>query len=765
MKKQILFITVLMLIGCYAFGLESRTLFDFEENTNGWSIIDGLSASSTLEHSKENATEGNGCLKFSASFPGESGIKAMINENWTSYQSLSFDMVCVETPVFPVKFTVYFKDREWLWYQTKEHTVKTGKTKISINISGSSLELVPGGHKKAWNQYTTEEIKEIGIKFICKEKTSLTIYIDNFRLSPVIFSNLRVNSTEVGLYEKFEVSFRNSIYFSNPFDPDCIAIDGYFTSPTGKQIIMPGFFYQDFYFAGPGEKGKDNIKPQGYPEWKIRFSPAETGIYRYKIVVSINKGQEIFSTQTMSFKAVSSSKHGFVRVSKKDNRYFEFDDGSFFYPIGHNIRSLNDNRYSQLFNRPLAAMSGTINFETWLSDMKANKENFFETWMAAWHLAIEWKKGYEFYEGLGRYNLWNAWKLDWILNLAEKNNIFIQLLIINHGSVSTYCDQEWQDSPYNKKNGGFLDSPEEFFVNEEAKKLFKKRLRYIVARWAYSPNILSWELVNEMNLIGASNQFYKTPVLAKWYEEMGKYLDEIDPYQHMITGHYTILYDSDVFKLPQVDFVLTNAYYPVNNSNIVDYLKNVENFNSRFNKPHFVSEYGGNWNAGPEPLIEADLHNGIWAGAHLPFAAIPLFWWHNFIEDKNLYYHYRALADYLEGIDRIKERLEKKAIKITGESIENIRYLCLASQEKALIWVYGQNSLKRPPLETDPSITKNNQCIIENLIPGEYMIEFWDTYSGKISQAKIEKSSDVLTFVLPEINKDYAIKIYRITKN
>ncbi|HOK80154.1 MAG TPA: DUF5060 domain-containing protein [bacterium] len=760
MKKN-LFLLSVFFIGISGYCLPQRVLFNFEENTGSWSVIEGSTTQCILEQSSQNATEGYGCLKCTISFPGEAGIKTLLNENWTGYQTLMFDMVVTETPLQQVKFFVYIKDREWLWYQTKSYPVKFGTTKISINISGSSLDLTPSGHKKPWNQYSLEQIRELGIKFISDAKFTQSFYIDNIRLLPVLFSSLKVNRTEVPLYEKFEISFKTPVYFPNPFDPDCIAIDGYFVSPSGREIVVPGFFYQDFYFAGPGTKGQDNLQPQGLPEWKIRFSPTEKGVYKYKITASINKGEEIFSTSTMTFRAIDSKNPGFVRTSKKDIRYFEFDNGSFFYPIGHNIRSLNDNRYSQLFHRPLAAQDGTINFETWLNDMEKNKENFFETWMAAWWLAIEWKKGYDFYEGLGRYDLRNAWKLDWILEIASKKGIYIQLLIVNHGSVSTYCDQEWQDSPYNIKNGGFLNSPEEFFTNPQAKDLFKKRLRYIIARWSYSPNIFSWELVNEMNLIGASNNFYKTDVLANWYAEIGDYLSQIDPNDHMITGHYTILYDSDVFKLPQVDYVLTNAYYDVRGGNIVDYLKVIANFNARFNKPHFVSEYGGNWNAGPEALIEADLHNGIWAGSHLPFAATALFWWHNFIEEKNLYFHYKALAEYMTGVDRLKEKLDPKQVKITGENENNIKSLCLAGQEKALIWVYGQDRLKKPPSDSDPPLTKNNQCLIEDLIPGDYVIEFWDTYTGKIVKTEIEKNQGSLSFMLPETNRDFAIKIYR----
>ncbi len=763
MKKFFLIVGMLFLDISSGYCLPPRVLFDFEQDTGNWSVLDDSQTKGSIELSKENATVGSGCLKFSAQFPGETGIKVLLNENWIGYQSLIFDMIVNETPLSQIKFFVYIKDKEWLWYQTNQRIVRYGRNTISVNISGSSLDLTPRGHRKPWNQYSSETIREIGIKFLSDGKFSQAIYIDNVRLSPVLFSSVRFNASEVPLYERFEVSFKTPVYFENPFDPDCIAIDGHFVSPSGKEIVVPGFFYQDFYFGGPGNKGEDNLQPQGLPEWRIRFSPLEKGMYRFRIVATINKGDEIISTQPMTFKAVSSTKHGFIQASKKDSRYFEFDDGTFFYPIGHNIRSLNDNRYSQIWKRPLAAQSGTVNFDTWLADMEVNKENFFETWMAAWWLAIEWKNGYGFYEGLGRYNLRNAWKLDWILERAEKRNIFIQLLIVNHGSVSTFCDQEWQDSPYNIKNGGFLNSPEEFFTDDRAKTLFKKRLRYIVARWGYSPNIFSWELVNEMNLIGASGEFYKKDILAKWYAEIGDYLARIDPWNHMITGHYTILYDSDVFRLPQVDYVLTNGYYGVGKGNIVDTLKHIASFNARFNKPHFVSEYGGNWNAGPESLLEADIHNGIWAGCHLPFAAIPLYWWHNHIEEKNLYFYYKALANYMMFEDRLNTRLDPKKITISGENSNKVGNLCMASENRALIWIYGQDRLNRPPADSDEFLTKNNQCLIDGLLPGDYVIEFWDTYAGIIKETKRVKNEGTLNFQLPDSNRDFAVKLYKIT--
>jgi hypothetical protein len=736
-----------------------RTLYDFEEGAQGWMKIEECAATSSVVVENAYPTSGASALKIIAEFPGQAGAYARLHESWIAYQTLMLDVTIPDTGIKNVKFFVYLKTKEWLWYQSKDFPANPGKTTIALNLSGTSLDWKPGGHKKPWNQYTAEEVNEIGIIFVSQDTREEVFYVDNIRLSPALFSSFRTNGSEIGLYEKFEITFAMPRYFENPFDPKCVAIDAHFFLPSGKEITVPAFFTQDYYFSAPGKDGKDFLAPQGPPEWKVRFSPTEAGVYSYYITVAIDGGKEKMSTNRLSFKAVQSRNPGFVRVSVKDNRYFAFDDGRFFYPIGHNIRSLNDNRYVQMFKMPMPALSGTINFETWLSKMQENGETFFETWMAAWWLALEWKANSDYYEGLGRYNLRNAWKLDWILERAAKRGIYIQLLVINHGAFSTFCDQEWQDNPYNIKNGGFLNSPEEFFTDDRAKQLFKDRLRYIVARWGYSPNILSWEMINEMNLVGASNKFYQTPALANWYREMGDYLAQIDPWQHLITGHYTILYDSDVFKLPQVSYVTTNAYYG-GAGNIVKTLQGIANFNARFNKPQFASEFGGNWNAGPKEMLEADIHNGIWAGYHLPLAATPLYWWHNYIEDKDLYFYYRALAKYNEGENRLDEKLYPKNCIISGENIKNLDVLGMGNDHYVLLWFYGTDRLTQPPKPDDAPLAVNASFSLTEMQAGDYDVEFWDTYKGVVLEKKTARCDNgTLAVAIPQSNKDFAVKV------
>lgn len=80
----------------------------------------------------------------------------------------------------------------------------------------------------------------------------------------------------------------------------------------------------------------------------------------------------------------------------------------------------------------------------------------------------------------------------------------------------------WEQSYYNKQNGGILNHPQgwalilfvivalklflvvcclnvsDFFIDEQAKLDYKNRLRYLVARYSYSTSVFAWEYFNEV---------------------------------------------------------------------------------------------------------------------------------------------------------------------------------------------------------------------------------------------------------------------------
>ena len=95
--------------------------------------------------------------------------------------------------------------------------------------------------------------------------------------------NIQQRQDSVGLYEKFEVSLNLQAEFVNPFDPDEIDITATFTSPAGKEWKINGFYY---YTSGM--------------LWKIRFSPNETGLWKYSVRVRDKNGET--TSEPKSFK-------------------------------------------------------------------------------------------------------------------------------------------------------------------------------------------------------------------------------------------------------------------------------------------------------------------------------------------------------------------------------------------------------------------------------------------------------------------------------
>ncbi len=94
-----------------------------------------------------------------------------------------------------------------------------------------------------------------------------------------------------------------------------IKVDAVFTTPSGKTINWPGFYYDVNTF-------------------KVRFTPAEVGNYTYTVTITGPSGTQ---NQSGSFTSASSSNKGFLRrVAGKPTRLM-FDDGTFFTGTGFNF--------------------------------------------------------------------------------------------------------------------------------------------------------------------------------------------------------------------------------------------------------------------------------------------------------------------------------------------------------------------------------------------------------------------------------------------
>ncbi|KPK42410.1 MAG: hypothetical protein AMJ78_02640 [Omnitrophica WOR_2 bacterium SM23_29] len=644
---------------------------------------------------------------------------------------------------------------DWTYYESMQIDLKQGWNKdITFDLNTTMFKSQVSNweyERRLPNQQKVRRVFILVYKTIRKKPES--IYIDNirFKLKHKLVKNFTIfklaeaqevsatkilssteNSLDIPTYEKFELTIDLEASYKNPFDPEQIDLKATFTSPTNEKIDVPGFLYSAQL------EGKNYINPV----WKIRFSPTQEGAWQYSVFLKTPLGQD--KTKIRTFNCLPSSQKGFVRVSKKDPLYFEFDNGEFYYPLGQNVCWAN--------------LSG---FKRYFSEMNKVGENWSRVWMSNWEVALEWTG--KDYQGLGVYSLRKADKLDKILELAKTNGLYIQLVLNHHGQLSTKVNPQWSENPYNVKNGGPCKKPFDFFTDSTAKKYFKNRLRYIIARWGYSPNILAWELWNEITFIDDLD----IEKDAAWHKEMVQFIKDIDPARHLVTTSYAgTLYDyslnNKVWEIPKIDFTQFHMYSP----DIVEALNGAYKLMSGFNKPYFVAEAGRGTADGvdEEDPEGTNIHAAMWSQFVVPSAGNSMpWWWDSYIHPKKLYYHWKALAEFAKGEDRRSKNYRFDIAKVMAEINgykTPIYAQGLINPQEALLWIYDLKSTKYEPQRPEPPLINEVLIRVDGMDEGKYIIEFWDTYRGEVIGSKeIKSQNNGLEFKPPSFKKDLALKI------
>jgi len=769
--------------------------WSFEDGTQGWKARDCQikSASGITRH-------GSKSLMVNSSFPRAARIEFVGELGVKSLKEIHFWVFVPHGSPADLQAMLYLKDKDGLFYQyLHPEKLQEGWQQIAVDVSTESVGLVPQDHYGHWGGRVAAHIDTLGIKLISRQEYSGEFYIDliesvagTTEREPLRILDFKPGPSRLGTFEKFELSFRLNREFKNPFDPTHIQVDAEFKSPT-EGYTIPGFYSQDFVRSKDNPRRErflvddlvagsnravnseltverwEEMIPMGAPSWKVRFTPMEPGAHKYRLI--IKTGSKTIESQWHSFIASPSNKPGFVRVCKTDPRYFEFSNGDFFYPIGHNVRSPFDERWwaTVLEKEKLPPDKGTYAYDDILRKMHENGENLAEIWMASWWLAIEWTSEWRGFRGLTDYNLANASKLDYMLEIADKNDIYYHLVLDNHGKASTWCDPEWINNPYNADNGGPAYDVEDYFTNQEAKDTYKKTLRYIVARWAYSPRIMGIELWSELDLTGASFDFKNSAVKADWHREIGQELRNLDAFKHLVTTHYSTDWrrlDPNVVSLPQIDYVVVDAYR--SRKSIVELIDQTYERASQYGKPCFVTEYGGSpWATSAAqviPLLKADLQAGLWATYMTPSAASPLLWWFEFIDHQDQYFRYKALANYAKGEDRRNQGLyqnDAAGAIVAGNAFDKLRLSAkvLTNGQRAYAWVYDQTAMESWPQE-GTARTFSGASLSLAMGFGDYTYEVWDTVTGKVVQKEnASVTGTTISIPLPEFTIDCAIKV------
>jgi len=487
---------------------------------------------------------------------------------------------------------------------------------------------------------------------------------------PLRIVRVAADRTRLPALETAELAIDLAATYDNPFDQEQIAVDADIAGPGGLRCSVPGYYTAPMRVETVA--GVERVRLAGRPGFRVRFTPRAPGAYRVTVRVA-NRGRTARAAPLALTATAARTRDGFVGISRRALRQFAYPDGRPFVAIGENVCWANT-------PTPVATYSA------WMRGLGAARGNWARLWLAYNEKGLEWmpaptpKAGTGSYRGLGRYALDNAWRLDEVVRLARGSGVHLMFCIGTYGEFTEggyFNEGSWVSNPYNAANGGPCARPEDFWTDPRARALYKRRLRYLVARWAHAPNLFAWEFWNEVP---------PTPAQERWVAEMAAYVKSIDPYGHLVSTTY----GSDaVWRCPDIDFTMTHMYGQAGNTD--DFTERIVRDTRALRvhpKPYLLAEFGIDWQTADsrwDPKgTGVNMHNGAWAALMAGGAGTAMLWyWDGYVHPNNLYRILTPVRRFADAVDWTAHRLEPvDGIEVLGDPAapETLRDLTISAE-------------------------------------------------------------------------------------
>lgn len=421
------------------------------------------------------------------------------------------------------------------------------------------------------------------------------------------------------LYERVDFVVTLTGEWQDPYRSAEVRLDLELTAPSGRTLVVPAYFER-------GASGATSV-------WHTRFAPRETGTYRGRYAF-VNQGARRES-EPVTFVVAPSNAKGFLHLASPWT--FRFDNGEPYRGIGENLcwesRSFDDSHHFKSLHE-----NQRYNYEYLLGTLRASGGTFFRTWMCQWNLPLEWKQVTDtvrYTDDPGHFNASAMQRLDQLVELAATTDTYFMLALDPHGSL---LGDGWAANPYNKKNGGPAATAAEFFTQPAARAQYQDRLRYLVARWGYSPHLAIWEFFNEMDnaMYGQKPSRIPDEVVTAWHAEMSAYLKAVDPYDRTVTTSISHRDVAGLTAIPTIDFHQRHIY---KNTDAIP--ATIRRNLRETGKPYVIGEFGYEWDWTKNfndfaDLMDRDFKDGLWLGLFSPTPILPMSWWWEFFDARKI---------------------------------------------------------------------------------------------------------------------------------
>ena len=229
---------------------------------------------------------------------------------------------------------------------------------------------------------------------------------------PLTIGAVAAVSPTVARFGRAEFTIDLQGTYSNAFDPEEIDVTGVFTSPDGALIALPAFYFQDY--TRQTKDSSEGLSASGDAGWRLRFAPTQTGRYKLTVTARDKSGTKVAS-EPITFECTASADPGFIRRSPDSARYFQFDSGKPYFPIGANVC--------------WGGSRATLDYDDWLPRLSDAGCDYFRVFLGPGWTTFGLERTGEGF-GLGKFDQEKAWRLDCVLDLARQRGLYVMLCAI-----------------------------------------------------------------------------------------------------------------------------------------------------------------------------------------------------------------------------------------------------------------------------------------------------------------------------------------------
>ncbi len=476
----------------------------------------------------------------------------------------------------------------------------------------------------------------------------------------------------------------------NPYDPEQLDVRALFTSATGNQKKGIGFYYQDF----SENLALDLFKEKQTPiPWRIRFAPDEIGTW--DMLVEIRKNGVLLPySHVGKFVCETSNHRGQLVVhstgTDEDRFLYYKQSGKRFIPAGMNVSNGGFFSYKPSQNR--RHMGG-------VDKLAAAKGNFIRFEIGAQNALPDWNDLFNYQNKQDE-----MFAFDRTLALAESHQIYA--IFFRH-HVEIYGDvwdvPNWQNNPYRKQFNMLKIS--DYYTNPEALKLQKMNLRYMYARWGYSPywafygyseieRFIDPVIEQEGISDDAAIQLFKN-----WFEDQKKYIqEELNP-DALFANSYGLLKKEEKKQgysgiISASDVSALHIYSTVKNANYVNRAESVEDAWKANKQPVILEEMGiNNDKIALYCCTGIEFHNSMWSTAFMGTFGPGLdWWWDRGVMDFNYEKSIEPLQKFLEPLQNEKKNFHPYRWADKKEKTRKIETFALISDDLQEIYGWLHNA-------------------------------------------------------------------------